>query len=340
MKYCDYCFHPETKPGITFNKLGVCNACEAVLGYYNGTDWQAKWKEFRMLALDAQTEARQRHADFDCVVPVSGGKDSMYIAYKCREVGLRVLGIFVKPMQITPRGQANIDNLSRTFPTLTYTVPDLELEMPKKLWDSYTRDGRPLQPYDDCIYGIPEKLAADMGIPLVMRGEASEVFYGNPPETAQQYDHLNTQNRYMSEFVPWDSQVTAKFGIAHGLAIRTPDELWGTGGYWTSEQLDDRFPIVSHWLKFLKFGYGRATDHACRDIRAGWIPTDSAPFSNKKYETLDEESQARSEAKRLIAKYDGQIDHVAYTDWYCRYVGKTRGEFLEVAKQWDKFGVL
>lgn len=339
VRYCMGCYHPETKPGISFNPHGLCNACEAAKEYYQ-QDFAAKWQEFKHIALDAKTAAKQRGCDYDCVVPVSGGKDSMYICWKCEEVGLRVLGIFVKPMLITERGQANINNLSRFFPTMTYTVPDHTLNMPAKLWESYMTTGRPLQPYDDCIYGIPEKIAADMGIPLVVRGEASETFYGNPPETAQQYDHLATRNIYLSNYIRWDSQTTAEFGIQHGLSIRTPDELWGTGGYWTAEQLDDRFPIVSHWLKYLKFGYGRATDHACRDLRAGRIPTDTQPVAETHDGSTAQLDKAYRAAAALIRKYDGQIDHDAYTDWYCRYCGKTRQEFMEVARGWDRYGVL
>lgn len=74
--------------------------------------------------------------------------------------------------------------------------------------------------------------------------------------------------------------------------------------------MDDEIPVVSHLLKYLKYGYGRATDQACRDIRWGYI--------------------TREEGLRLVKKYDGHCNP-DYIKRYCNYIGITIEEFWKVA---------
>jgi hypothetical protein len=329
---------PATKPGITFDHEGVCNACRYTESMYD-RDHGETADQLTALADEAKRIAHERGVDWDVVVPVSGGKDSLYICHTMAELDLRVLGIFVRPLRITPRGQRNFDNLTRQFPTLTYCIDDDANGIRTALRESFERKGLPLQPYDDLIYGIPEKIATKLGVPLVMRGEASEKFYGNKPEKAQQYQHLEAEGTrccYLSDYSIWDSQMTAKFSMQHGLEVRHPREGLGTGGYWLHEQLDDMFPIVSHWLKWLKFGYGRATDQACRDIRAGRVPTDKEMFSPLADSDIVD---AREAGFQLVKKYDGQIGN-DYIAAYCDYIGITMADFFRIARYWDKYGVI
>ena len=332
--YCTRCVMPSTKPGISFDSYGVCNACRYTETMYD-RDADKAAAELVALADEAKQTAAERGAKFDVLVPVSGGKDSTYICYTMKDLGLRVLGCFVRPLRITARGQANLDNLTRMFPVFTYSIDDDANGIRRKLRDSFVEKGLPLQPYDDLIYGVPEHLAADLKIPLVMRGEASERFYGNKPETAQQYadvESAGTKCRYLSDYTVWDSQVTAKFAIDRGLSIRHKSELRDTGGYWLHEQLDDKFPIVSHWLKYLKYGYGRATDHACRDLRAGRCPSDRSVI----VPLAEPRDNPRLAAMEMVREYDGHIgaDYIAA---YCDYVGMSVPEFIHHARKWDAF---
>jgi len=336
MHRCARCLMPSTKKGINFDSYGVCNACRYTESMYARGD---KFSELKSVAELAKDVAAKRGAAYDCLVPVSGGKDSTFICYMMEELGLRVLGCFVRPLRITPRGQRNLDNLAKHFPIITWCINDETNGIAGRMRDSFADTGLPLQPYDDLIYGIPERMAADLKIPLVMRGEASEKFYGNVPEDAQQYDEVEQKGslcRYLSDYLIWDSQITAQFAIDKGLEIRPHSELMDTGGYWLHEQLDDKFPIVSHWLKFLKFGYGRATDHACRDIRAGRLPSDSDVVMQGYHGPHED---LRNAGWEMIKKYDGKIggDYIAA---YCDYVGLSVTDFIAIAKRWDAFGVL
>lgn len=317
VRYCTRCVMPETKPGIAFDERGWCNACVAEENMA-GIDYAGRGDALGEIACKARRAAEERGLDYDCVVPVSGGKDSTYQCYYARDVlGLRVLGVYVRPLVQVPRGYRNQRNLSRQFPTFVFHIPDEAWELPRKLWESLEDTGKPLQPYDDILYTIPEGLAERWGIPLVIRGENSRVIYGNPPEPAQNYEDVRSTCIYLSDYMYWDSEVIARFAIDKGLETRGGDEreLLGSGGYWDFEQLDDVFPIVSHRFKYAKFGYGRATDQACRDIRWGKL--------------------TRDEAIPLIHKYDGKIAN-AHMWKYINYCGKTWDDMQGQLTKWTR----
>ena len=80
------------------------------------------------------------------------------------------------------------------------------------------------------------------------------------------------------------------------------------GTYTNYENLDGKFVGVHDYLKFLKFGFGRATDHASIDIR--------------------NERISREEAKQLVRKYEGKVPR-RYLEEYLEFVGMTEDEFYE-----------
>ena len=76
MKYCKKCLQPDTRPGIVFDEHGVCAACNYQEQVYHSIDWEARQKELREIA----EWAKSKKAAYDCVIGVSGGKDSTFQA--------------------------------------------------------------------------------------------------------------------------------------------------------------------------------------------------------------------------------------------------------------------
>jgi len=76
LKYCTNCLIPSTKPHITFNNDGICSAC---LSYFNrpNIDWKKREKLF--LNIVEEVKKNKKKNNWDCVVPVSGGKDGSYV---------------------------------------------------------------------------------------------------------------------------------------------------------------------------------------------------------------------------------------------------------------------
>lgn len=346
MKKCTKCVMPETKPGISFNKKGVCNACQNAELKKKVINYKTRMKELYELAAKIK---KQKPEGYNCVVAVSGGKDSTFLAMTARDkLGLTPLCVNVKPVEATKLGQENIKNLSKLGFDIFRFIPNYKI-MPTLVKRSFIEDGDPATSHEFMLYSVPVRVAMNYKIPLVIWGENAVFEYGNigkSPESsaAEQKHNVGLKGRdadywickgvtkkdlvsfqhptkeeiekagvtaiYLSYYVDWDSRKIAKFSIKHGLTIRPRSELLGSGGYWDFEQLDDETPVVSHLLKYIKFGYGRATDHACRDIRAGYI--------------------TREQGLKLVEKYDGRLN-LEYVKNFCKQIGITIKEFWDIA---------
>ncbi|MDP3183207.1 MAG: N-acetyl sugar amidotransferase, partial [Desulfobaccales bacterium] len=88
MRYCSRCILPDTRPHLKFDAQGVCDACRNHKGRAH-IDWNARQVAFRQVA----AHARARSRGYDCLIPVSGGKDSTWQVVKCLEYGLNPLAV-------------------------------------------------------------------------------------------------------------------------------------------------------------------------------------------------------------------------------------------------------
>ncbi|MBP2676054.1 MAG: N-acetyl sugar amidotransferase, partial [Deltaproteobacteria bacterium] len=86
--------------------------------------------------------------------------------------------------------------------------------------------------------------------------------------TDEEIDEVGVRGIYLSNFVNWDANVHAK--LVMELYGWRPAQQPFERTYRTFSNLDDMHENGIHdYLKFVKFGYGRGSDHACKDIRAG-----------------------------------------------------------------------
>lgn len=87
IKYCKRCCLPSTKPHLSFDEEGICNACR---NYENrkSVDWDERKAEL-MEILDRYRS--KDHSNWDCIIPVSGGKDSTYQVITMLELGMNPL---------------------------------------------------------------------------------------------------------------------------------------------------------------------------------------------------------------------------------------------------------
>ena len=87
MRYCKKCVMPDTKPDLSFDAEGVCDACRSA-ELKNTIDWKEREAQFREIIDVYKSKDSSR---YDCIIPVSGGKDSTYQAYLARQYGLNPL---------------------------------------------------------------------------------------------------------------------------------------------------------------------------------------------------------------------------------------------------------
>jgi hypothetical protein len=134
MKYCNKCLQPDTRPNIQFDSLGVCPACD-----YASVVKNISWEE-RRKDLESITSFGKSNNDsgYDCIIGVSGGKDSLRQAVFVKEY-LKLKPLLVSlnypPEQMTDRGAHNISNMIyHDFDTITIGPS------PKK-WKKLMREG-------------------------------------------------------------------------------------------------------------------------------------------------------------------------------------------------------
>ena len=105
MKYCKKCVMPDTKPDLFFDENGVCDACQSADKKNKLIDWPERKKEFDGLIEKYRSKDTSR---YDCIVPVSGGKDSTYQAYLMKKYGLNPLCVNFEPTYATELGKKKL----------------------------------------------------------------------------------------------------------------------------------------------------------------------------------------------------------------------------------------
>lgn len=352
MRYCTKCLMPSTKPYIVFDQDGVCSACKVALQEkqaVDGIDWDGRKKELDELI--ARVKARKAPF-FDVLVPVSGGKDSMTQVHRMLEYDLRILAVNVDYGIKTEIGIENLncipDNMGAS---LQIFRPELKLHK-ELIRIGYEDFGDPDLLSHTMLHGYPLRVALAFQIPLVFLGENSAYEYGGDEETsgltrmtrgwfskfaansghdaafvAEKYgipleklanydfpDEIENSDiitAFSSYFFYWDSEVHFEIAKQYGFkGLPEPRE----GTYRTYVGIDEKINRIHQYFKVLKFGYGRATDHACEDIRNGAL--------------------SRDEAKELVRKFDLEPLSEEYINDFCEFIGISRKRFFEIVESY------
>lgn len=346
MKYCTKCVMPSTKPELTFDEIGVCDACRSHEQKKDAIDWIAREAEFLEIV-----EKNKKSSGYDCLIPVSGGKDSTYQVMKVIELGLKPLCVCFEPTVPTTLGKENLDNLQNLGVDLILVKKDPSTYR-KMVLEGLKVVGDNEWPDHVGIFTVPVHFAVKFNIPLIVWGENSQFEYGGP---AASRDNKFLNRRWLEEFggllgyriddmigvdgitekdlylyqypadediqnvgvtglflgyyFKWDTRRQTEKVIRSGFKV---SERNIETTYTNFENLDCHSMTVHDYLKFLKYGFGRATDHACLDIRNGDI--------------------SREAGVRLVQKYDGRYPHQAIRK-FCEWVRITQDEFDQITDQ-------
>jgi len=174
MRYCNNCILPDTRPNLQIMLDGYCNACHSSRDKKNKIDWHFRNTEFNKLI----TYVKQKNSSWDCVIPVSGGKDSTWQVIKAIEVGLKPLCVTWKTPGRSNLGQQNLDNLiSLGVDHIDFTInPKIEK---KFTLEALVNKGSVAIPMHMALFAIPLQLVIKLRIPLVLWGENSGIEYGS-----------------------------------------------------------------------------------------------------------------------------------------------------------------
>ena len=112
MKYCKKCLYPDTKPQLIFDENGVCSACVNA-DLKEEIDWNEKRRELSRIL---EKFRNKNGTNYDCIIPVSGGKDSHYQTYVIKkEFGLNPLVVNFHPQDQTELGRKNLESLKKVL---------------------------------------------------------------------------------------------------------------------------------------------------------------------------------------------------------------------------------
>lgn len=187
MEYCKKCVMPDTRPGSIFDTEGVCQACRN-FEKRKTVDWEKRREELARLC----DKYRRTDGHYDCIVPVSGGKDSHFLTYILKEkMGMNPLLICVAdPFTHTAAGIYNLKNMGESF-NCDIIVFNMSIDLFRRVTKIGFEDrGEPLRFIESAIYTVPFKYAVAFNIPLIVFGENAAYTYGTTTEdgrSAQKY---------------------------------------------------------------------------------------------------------------------------------------------------------
>lgn len=347
MKYCKKCLQPDTRPGILFDDRQICYAC-LYEESKKTINWNEREEELREIAEEVKEKAKNRGNDYHCVIGVSGGKDSTFQAvYAKEQLGLNPLLVNCVPDEITELGKYNINNLSKLGFDLIRINPNPKVAkyLAKRSFYEY---GNIVKASEYCLWASAYHIADKFNIPLIIQGENAALTLGTALHQEQTGNAFSVVNlNTLSGLQSWEDQVVsfnelffyrfpdirrmeekgtkaiflqyyakewsqvgnADFAIARGLRGRMTEELHDIGRYRRFTALDSDLQIANQMIKYLKFGFGFATDEACYDIREGRL--------------------SREDAILKVKEYDGKCGE-QYIQTACGYMGITREEFWRV----------
>ena len=357
MDYCKRCVYPaNTKPGIVIDERGICSGCrsfEAKTIFSNKVDWPARERKLRELLSEYKKRQRAKGNPYDCVIPVSGGKDSHFQVYTIKQVyGLNPLLVSYNHTFNTPLGIRNLTNIIEKLDCNLVrftTAPGSAKRIAKYMLE---RVGDVTWHYHAGIMTFPIRAAVQYDVPLMVWGEEgfSELMgmynlddyveftkkkrqehsmRGFEPEdlllekdseltrydlapffypSDEDLERVGVRGIYLSNYLPWDARKQAEF-VIEKLGFETAQERDRTFNVYA--KTDDIHANGLHdYLKYLKFGYGRATDDAANEIRHGRM--------------------SRERGIEMVMKYD----HIrpADMDVFLNSVGMTEAELLTMVE--------
>jgi N-acetyl sugar amidotransferase len=338
---------PDTRPGITFNSQGVCSACDAFENRKK-VDYRTRYEELKVLC--NKYRGMNGPNQYDCMIAVSGGKDSHYQVHVMKEqMGMNPLLVTVEDnFPMTDAGIHNLKNISEVFGCDIISMkPNIRAQkvIMKITFEEY---GKPTYFIDRYIYTYPLHMALKFHTPLLVYGENVGYEYGggNAKETYSAKEQifngvgsgvvtkellgegitlkdlnffeppsssdLDTLDPiYLSYFVEWNSYSNFLFAKSRGFHDLT-HEWVRTHHIENFDQVDSRAYLVHAWMKYPKFGHASATDYASRFVRYGLL--------------------SREQAVELVKQRDHDLDARCIRD-FCEFMGYHEEEFWDIVNK-------
>lgn len=336
----------STRPRVSFDDRGFCNACQWSESKKKNIDWEERKNLLRSVLNDYRSKS---DSGFDCVVPVSGGKDGSYISHTLREeYDIKPLCVTVKPPLPLEIGEKNLQNFIESGFGHISISPEYEV-MRKLNKAGFIEMGLPYFGWLTAIECVPSRIAEMFNISLVVYSEDGEVEYGGSTETNRSYIYSSeyqkrvyleggynkvikssginnrdlfffsfsdkssqsVNNIHWSYFEDWDPY--RNYLVAKEFCGLIEAEASNSGTFTNFAQNDQALYALHTYIMYLKFGFGRANQDACIEIRRG--------------------AMDRTQALNLVRLYDG-IYPSEHIEEYLDYFEMSKKEFDRTLARW------
>jgi len=350
IEYCKKCVMPSSSAiPVEFDSDGVCSGCNTA-SQKDDIDWSRRGKQLQLLLNQYKNTDG---TNYDCIIPVSGGKDSYFQVHIIKNIfNMNPLLVTYNANNWTKTGYENLHNMRDAFGCdHIFFTPSVDLLkrmnrlgfliMGDMNWHGHSG-----------IFTYPFIVSVEKKIPIVVYGEHGFMdiggmhSYSDYVEFTQRYrlEHclrgydwqdfighggrdnieekellgfkfpsdkrikeIGVRGIFLSNYVEWSGNNNVEIAKKYG--FKENDEDFDRT-YRKTSNLDDMHENGIHdYMKFIKFGYGRATDHTIKDIR--------------------DNIMSREEAIEIVRK----LDSVKPKDLYrwLEYVGMTEDEFDKIA---------
>lgn len=301
MKYCQNCVMPDTKPGIQLDERGFCNACRTK-EIKAEIDWAQREAELDKIVQEIKDNS---YPFYDCIVPVSGGKDSWFQAMILSEkYGLKTLCVTLAAHMPTTEGITNLNNMIKDLNVdhMKITIkPSVFRAIRKKC---FLRQGEPNWAEHCAMFSSVVNTALIYEVPLVVWGEDIAFEFGGLQRQESKPSALEIDNSdlikektiadwldndvserdvFFYKYPDYEKLKTAGINsiyLGHYMRWygRRNYELVSkrgftgrkegplSGNYINYDNIDEKLCEINIWFKYIKFGFWRATDQCCYDI--------------------------------------------------------------------------
>ena len=310
LSWCSSCLTMSTRPRIKFNENGLCNACV----------WKEKkllldWKSRENDLINLLDKHRRNDGEFDCLVPLSGGKDGSYVAYNLKhKYGMNPLCVTITPALPLSLGEKNLRAFVESGYNHLSVNPDYEaMRTLNKI--GFIEMGFPYYGWLTSITVAPIKIAIAHNINLIFYGEDGEIEYGGSTETESnpiygveyqkrvylegghskvlQASNLNKSQLYFFDYPSDEKLAEHKIQLTHWSYFENWDpyrnylvakehcglqeaDSSNSGTFTNFSQNDQALYALHTYLMYLKFGFGRANQDASIEVRRGAMDRDQA----------------------------------------------------------------
>ena len=345
LSWCTNCLNNSLRPRITFDKKGWCNACQW-MEEKKEVNWEKRRKELLQIVKKFKS-----NSIYDCIVPVSGGKDGSYVASQIRDkFGLNPLTVTSRPPLELDVGKTNLNNFLKYNYDHVHVTPNYKaMQSLNKI--GFIKLGSPYYGWLTSIFSTVLNVAIQHNINLIFYGEDGEVEYGGSTENKNKaiFDVKYTINNYLesgyhkiikqsklderelywfnfpkkeigkrkigvthwSYFEPWDSY--RNYLVAKD-KFNLDEHKQNSAGTFTNFAQNDQSLFALHaYLMYLKFGFGRATQDAGIEIRR--------------------KAMTREQGLNLVRLYDNHFPQ-EFLEEYLEYYQMSKSQFMKVIDFW------